>query len=123
MLIFWKILEVSKYIFSFQEHIASNPPNKVVEVDEFLALRKEVRHILKHDAPSEGADTDAPPGDEDQNKVISSDEETKSIRERIVSIRRKIHKATVNAVTARWNYEEGVRRIYIENFFQLMFST
>lgn len=38
----------------------------------------------------------------------SSDEETKAIRERIVSIRRKIHKNTVNAVTARWNYEEGV---------------
>lgn len=66
--------------------------------------------MLKHDTPTEGADnSDAPPGDEDQSKVISSDEETKSIRERIVSIRRKIHKATVNAVTARWNYEEGVR--------------
>lgn len=67
--------------------------------------------MLKHDVTTEasGADnSDAPPGDEDQSKVISSDEETKSIRERIVSIRRKIHKSTVNAVTARWNYEEGV---------------
>lgn len=72
-----------------------------------MALRKEVRNLLKHDTPPE-VDSDAPPGDEDQNKAISSDEETKSIRERIVSIRRKIHKATVNAVTARWNYEEGV---------------
>ncbi|KAJ8955805.1 hypothetical protein NQ318_005346 [Aromia moschata] len=99
---------------SFQEHISSNPPNKVVEVDEFLALRKEVRHMLKHDVTTDaGADnSDAPPGDEDQSKVISSDEETKSIRERIVSIRRKIHKTTVNAVTSRWNYEEGIKRPY-----------
>lgn len=94
--------------FSFQEHISTNPPNKVIDVDEFLALRKEVRNLLKHDTPPEAAESDAPPGDEDQSKIISSDEETKSIRERIVSIRRKIHKATVNAVTARWNYEEGV---------------
>lgn len=80
----------------------------MIDVDEFLALRKEVRNVLKNDAPPEPADSDAPPGDEDQTKAISSDEETKSIRERIVSIRRKIHKNTVNAVTARWNYEEGV---------------
>lgn len=37
-----------------------------------------------------------------------TEEETKCIKERIVSIRRKIHKNTVNAVTARWNFEEGV---------------
>lgn len=72
-----------------------------------MALRKEVRNVLKHDNPPE-VDSDAPPGDDDQSKVISTDEETKSIRERIVSIRRKIHKGTVNAVTSRWNYEEGV---------------
>lgn len=35
-------------------------------------------------------------------------EETTALRERIVAIRRKIHKATVSAVAARWNYEEGV---------------
>lgn len=102
---------VDYYNCSFQEHISSNPPNKVIEVDEFLALRKEVRQILKHDvSDAPPADSDAPPGDEDQTKVVSSDEETKSIRERIVSIRRKIHKSTVNAVTARWNYEEGVSK-------------
>lgn len=55
--------------------------------------------------------TDVPPGDEDPSQIISTDEETKSIRERIVSIRRKIHKNTVNAVTARWNFEEGVSTI------------
>lgn len=43
-----------------------------------------------------------------QDIFQSSDEETKAIRERIVSIRRKIHKNTVTAVTARWNFEEGV---------------
>lgn len=55
----------------------------------------------------------------------SSDEETKAIRERIVSIRRKIHKNTVNAVTARWNFEEGVsKRLCVkENRAELTMST
>jgi pre-mRNA-processing factor 39 len=99
---------------NFQEHISSNPPNKVVEVDEFLALRKEVRHMLKHDSANETKpdNSDVPPGEDDSSKVISSDEETKAIRERIVSIRRKIHKNTVAAVTARWNFEEGIKRPY-----------
>ncbi|VEN48288.1 unnamed protein product [Callosobruchus maculatus] len=112
---------------NFQEHVASNPPNKIIEVDEFMALRKEVRQLLKHDpstaapgvttgdasadAAAPGADAEeAPPGDD--KAAPSSDEETKAIKERIVSIRRKIHKATVNAVTARWNYEEGIKRPY-----------
>lgn len=55
---------------------------------------------------------DLPPGDED-SKLYTTEEETKCIRERIVSIRRKIHKNTVNCVTARWNYEEGVSDSYV----------
>lgn len=38
-------------------------------------------------------------------------EETTALKERSVAIRRKIHKATVSAVAARWNYEEGVNLI------------
>lgn len=120
---------------SFQEHVASHAPNKVLEIDEFLALRKEVKHMLKHerggDADGSGAENpDAPPGEDDDKETAavssttrtrvtrpdsagpfsfqSTDEETKAIRERIVSIRRKIHKSTVNAVTSRWNFEEAV---------------
>lgn len=95
---------------NFQEHVSSNPPNKILEVDEFLALRKEVRTLLKDDEKA-ADNADMPPGDED-SKLYSSDEETKCIRERIVSIRRKVHKNTVNAVTARWNFEEGIKRPY-----------
>ena len=36
------------------------------------------------------------------------DEETTALRERIVSTRRKVHKVTIAAVAARWNFEEGV---------------
>jgi hypothetical protein len=40
-----------------------------------------------------------------------TDEETTALRERIISIRRKVHKNTVSAVAERWNYEEGVSSI------------
>ncbi|XP_066157520.1 pre-mRNA-processing factor 39 isoform X1 [Euwallacea fornicatus] len=95
---------------NFQEHVAAHPPNKILDVDEFMALRKEVRTMLKSEEKA-ADNADLPPGDED-SKLYTTEEETKSIRERIVSIRRKLHKNTVNAVTARWNFEEGIKRPY-----------
>lgn len=57
--------------YSFQEHITSNPPNKVLEVDEFLALRKEVKHMLKHDNPQNNTDNpDIPPGEDDSKETV-----------------------------------------------------
>ena len=44
-----------------------------------------------------------------------TDEETTALRERIISIRRKVHKNTVSAVAERWNYEEGVSSIAHEH--------
>ncbi|XP_052836516.1 pre-mRNA-processing factor 39 isoform X2 [Drosophila gunungcola] len=41
-----------------------------------------------------------------------SEEEVASIKDRAISARRKIHKVTVGAVTARWSFEEGIKRPY-----------
>lgn len=41
-----------------------------------------------------------------------NDEEVVSIRDRAISARRKVHKLTVSAVTARWSFEEGIKRPY-----------
>ncbi|XP_023721821.1 pre-mRNA-processing factor 39 isoform X3 [Cryptotermes secundus] len=106
---------------NFQEHISSNPPQKVLSVDEFLTLRREVLQMLKqYDQPTAVADdtapgeeVEAPPGEEpDEQPVVKTDEETTALRERIISIRRKIHKITVSAVADRWNFEEGIKRPY-----------
>lgn len=35
-----------------------------------------------------------------------------AIKDKLLSVRRKIHKATVAAVTARWTFEEGIKRPY-----------
>lgn len=34
-------------------------------MDEFLALRKEIRHMLKHDISTTDTDSEAPPGETD----------------------------------------------------------
>lgn len=60
------------YSCSFQEHVASHAPHKILEVDEFLALRKEIRHMLKHDVTTNdpaSANSDAPPGEGEQDSV------------------------------------------------------
>ncbi|XP_021920001.1 pre-mRNA-processing factor 39 isoform X3 [Zootermopsis nevadensis] len=106
---------------NFQEHVSSNPPQKVLSVDEFLTLRREVLQLLKQyeqpaavvDETAPGEEVEAPPGEEpDEQPVVKSDEETTALRERIISIRRKAHKITVSAVADRWNYEEGIKRPY-----------
>lgn len=41
-----------------------------------------------------------------------TEEETSSIKDKVISIRRKLHKITVAAVTDRWSFEEGIKRPY-----------
>lgn len=52
--------------------MSSNPPNKILEVDEFLALRKEVKHMLKHDNPTNAnaENPDIPPGEDDSKEAV-----------------------------------------------------
>lgn len=43
---------------------------------------------------------------------VNSEEEATAIKEKILATRRKVHKLTVQAVTARWTFEEGIKRPY-----------
>lgn len=52
------------------------------------------------------------PGEEEPDDHVRNDEEATAIKDRILSVRRKLHKATVTAVTARWTFEEGIKRPY-----------
>ncbi|XP_046402530.1 pre-mRNA-processing factor 39 [Ischnura elegans] len=122
---------------NFMSHIMNHPPQKVLSVDEFLSLRREVLQQLKQNdaslAPSEvhppapGADDDdappgmedAPPGDDEdalpvvpKATSVRSDEETTALREKVIALRKEIHKNTRAMVAARWNYEEGIKRPY-----------
>ncbi|XP_057337807.1 pre-mRNA-processing factor 39 isoform X2 [Microplitis mediator] len=99
---------------TFQEFVSCHSPNRILSVDDFLALRAEVKAMLKADETPAAAPTDdAPPGEElPPHEAPPTDEETRAIREKIISSRRKMHKANVNAVAARWAFEEGIKRPY-----------
>ncbi|XP_077265625.1 pre-mRNA processing factor 39 [Temnothorax americanus] len=107
-------LGYTSHFEAFQEFVSSNLPNRILSVDDFLELRAEVKALLKSDdATAASAADDAPPGEEPPpHEVPPTDEETRAIREKIISSRRKMHKANVNAVAARWSYEEGIKRPY-----------
>lgn len=48
--------------------MSSHAPNKILSVDEFLQIRKEVRQLLKHEGETPSTeDSDIPPGEDDTN--------------------------------------------------------
>ncbi|XP_033218566.1 pre-mRNA-processing factor 39-like isoform X2 [Belonocnema kinseyi] len=98
---------------AFQEFVSANAPNQILSVDDFLTLRSEVKTLLKSEDVTPASSADAPPGEEPPpHEVPPTDEETRAIREKIISSRRKMHKANVNSVAARWSFEEGIKRPY-----------
>ncbi|BFF92397.1 pre-mRNA-processing factor 39 [Drosophila madeirensis] len=60
----------------------------------------------------------SPPASKPASQIDFSDlstlteEEATVIKDKVISARRKIHKVTVGAVTARWSFEEGIKRPY-----------
>nr|XP_018912524.1 PREDICTED: pre-mRNA-processing factor 39-like [Bemisia tabaci] len=102
----------------FQDHVMKHSPRKILSVDDFLNLRREVLQILKqYDSPLIGVPggDDAPPGEEepsDEKEIKHTNEETAALRDKIIAMRRKVHKATAEAVTQRLKYEDGIKRPY-----------
>lgn len=78
-------------------------------MDEFKRLRKEVREAEIKD-PSE--DPTLAPGEDEPDDHVRDEGEATAIKEKLLSSYRKVHKSTVAAVTARWSYEEGIKRPY-----------
>ncbi|XP_037819606.1 pre-mRNA-processing factor 39 [Lucilia sericata] len=58
-------------------------------------------------------DSKTPKPTEDLGDLTTlTEEEIHAIKDKIISLRRKIHKSTVSAITARWTFEEGIKRPY-----------
>ncbi|XP_055848304.1 pre-mRNA-processing factor 39 isoform X2 [Episyrphus balteatus] len=110
---------------NFQDLINNHPATATISVEEFKKLRAEVREALKaskenskqqhidNEIPGEGPQDNEPEelADEPDDHVRTA-EEMAAIKDKIITIRRKLHKATVSAVTARWTFEEGIKRPY-----------
>lgn len=98
---------------SFQEIVNNNSILTLVSLDEFKQLRAEVRESeAKDPAAAETEDPSIAPGEDEPDDHVRNEEETTAIKDKILAVRRKIHKTTVTAVTARWTFEEGIKRPY-----------
>lgn len=93
---------------NFRELVNNNPVHKLLSVDEFKKLREDVRN----DAKAADADDQVPPGEDEPNDHVRSEEEADAIRKVIISKRKKINKATVEMINKRWSFEEGIKRPY-----------
>ncbi|XP_059616162.1 pre-mRNA-processing factor 39 [Phlebotomus argentipes] len=62
--------------------------------------------------PNMKAVNEEKPEEVEADDHVANDEEAQAIKDKILSIRRKLHKQTVAAVTARWVYEEAIKRPY-----------
>lgn len=94
--------------FSFQDLVNTNTVLSLIPVKEFKKIRDDLR--AKEDKVEQS--DDVPPGEDEPDDHYRSEEELQAIKNKIISIRKKVHKANVSAVSARWSFEEGIKRPY-----------
>ncbi|XP_019552214.3 pre-mRNA-processing factor 39 [Aedes albopictus] len=88
------------------EEVKEKPAGEEVKEDE-----KENKEPAEEEKPEEKMEVE-PEEEKEADDHVNSPEEADAIKDKIISRRKKIHKATVAAVTARWTYEEGIKRPY-----------
>ena len=105
----------------FREFVKEHNPKDMLEITDFLALRKEILLAMVADEKTdeeknkvvedvEGEDTAAPPGEDDCK--AKTDEENQAMREKIIHERRKVFKDTEAKVKSRYKFEENIKRPY-----------
>ncbi|XP_030238430.1 pre-mRNA-processing factor 39 isoform X1 [Drosophila navojoa] len=82
------------------------------ESSETLADESANNSDLSTSEPSSATATSKAPHVDLSDLSTLTEEEIAAIKERAISARRKLHKLTVSAVTARWSFEEGIKRPY-----------
>ncbi|KAG5671606.1 hypothetical protein PVAND_001799 [Polypedilum vanderplanki] len=92
---------------NFRELVNNNPVQKLIPIEDFKKFRDEVRKDS-----NEKGDDEIPPGEDEDDDHVRSEEEADAIRKMIISKRKKINKANVEMINKRWSYEEGIKRPY-----------
>merc|ERR1712226_1152083 len=98
------------------DFVKDHAPKQLLEINEFLAMRKEVLASLAKEKErrrrSSGSDDEPVPGDETEHFAISAEEENQAIRENIIKEQKKTFKETEEKVHARWKFEDSIKRPY-----------
>ena len=97
----------------FREFVKDHNPKDMLEVGDFLSLRKEILLAMageEKEKVEEAEDGIPPPGEGETGAKI--DEENLAMREKIIHARRKVFKETEAKVQIRWKFEENIKRPY-----------
>uniref|UniRef100_A0A146LZ25 Pre-mRNA-processing factor 39 n=2 Tax=Lygus hesperus TaxID=30085 RepID=A0A146LZ25_LYGHE len=109
------VLGYKTHFENFEDFVRSYQPNRILSVDEFLELRAEAVQKIKEKGISADPSAAPPPGDdpsEEEPSPARVDEETTIMRDKIISIRKRIFKSTAAEVGKRWKFEDGIKRPY-----------
>lgn len=102
---------INKNFESLKTWLNEKNPKDLLETSEFLTMRKEaLGKVPEDEAPAED-DSAAAPGENDDGDLMSA-EETKTIREMMVTKLKAIMKVTEERIALRAKYEEGIKRPY-----------
>merc|ERR1712226_1038758 len=82
----------------FRDFVKDHAPKQLLEINEFLAMRKEVleslakekRRRAREENDNSDKEDDPAPGDENEHFAISADEENQAMRENIIKEQRKL---------------------------------
>jgi pre-mRNA-processing factor 39 len=97
----------------FREFVKDHNPKDMLEVEDFLSLRKEILLAMAGDEKEKVEETEdgiPPPGEGETGAKI--DEENLAMKEKIIHARRKVFKETEAKVQLRWKFEENIKRPY-----------
>lgn len=92
--------------------MSNNAITALIPIEDFKTLRSQVRETEKKDGEESNIDSTLAPGEEESDDHVRDEAEASAIKEKLLSMHRKAHKSTVAAVTARWSFEEGIKRPY-----------
>jgi len=93
----------------FKDFVKEREPRALLDVNDFLSLRKEVLSSMKKSEDTESTDA---PGEEEETESPASEEENIAMKEKIISARKKVYKSTEEKVQLRWKYEDAIKRPY-----------
>ncbi len=103
----------------FRDFVKEHNPKDLLDINDFLALRKEVLEALSKskkddddakDKEEKKEEEGGAPGEDDSR--VTTDEENQALREKIIFSRKKTFKETEEAVSYRWKFEDQIKRPY-----------
>ena len=102
---------INKNFETFKTWLNEKNPKDLLETTEFLNMRKEALGKVPEDEANGDEGSGAAPGENDEGDLLTA-EETKTIREMIVTKLKAIMKVTEERIGLRSKYEEGIKRPY-----------